>query len=50
MARSKGSKNKPKLATEAVLMSAEARIELLANLLVERLLEEKIQVDMSHAT
>ncbi len=50
MARTKGSKNKPKPVTEAVLMSAEARVELLANLLVERLLEEKVQADSSYAT
>lgn len=42
MARTKGSKNKPKESTiETTLMSAEARVELLANLLVEQLMTDK---------
>lgn len=49
MARTKGSKNKLQPVTETVLMTPEARIELLANLLIERLIDEKAKVDTSHA-
>ena len=42
MARTKGSRNKEKVTVpDTVLLPVEARIELLASLLVERLIEEK---------
>lgn len=50
MARTIGSKNKDKIAApDTILLSAEARIELLANLLLDRILEEQTPTEVENA-
>ena len=50
MARTVGSRNKDKLTVpDTVLLSTEARIELLANLLIDRILEEQTSIEVDNA-